>query len=160
MKIILIIPIFFISLSSKSQSVDKGSLTVTTKKIVRMLARADGVESQHIGEGGEKSEVYVHFEQLLKVATIDELKSLLKHESTIVNVYAYWALAKRKVPEMKALMEGQLQNNKEVNFQDGCIIGTYRVNELYLSLLTPGYIDLECSKLTKEEITQFRGKIN
>lgn len=90
------------------------------KKIVDGLEKGNRVESSHIGEGGSPSKQWDKYEQLKKVATIDQLVALTDHKNSAVRCYAFQALAAKRSDKVFSILLKHLNDTSVVHTQSGC----------------------------------------
>ena len=89
---------------------------------VDRLAAYGRIESAQIGEGGDASEVYQAYRELVEVASVEEVEALLRHESGAVRGYMVQhivATQRESLPAVRPL----LRDETAVDGQVGCILG-------------------------------------
>ncbi|MFT5581578.1 MAG: hypothetical protein ACI9G9_000829 [Psychromonas sp.] len=79
------------------------------------------VHSAHIGFGGNKSRIYIAYERLRDNLTIEEIISLLKHDSTEVRIYAYNAIVEKDSTKSELACKEIKGKNDQVYTQSGCL---------------------------------------
>jgi hypothetical protein len=121
------------------------------KKIVDGIAEGNSVESSHIGYGGSPSDQYAKYEQLKKVATVEQLTALTDHKISTVRCYAFQALASKKTDNVFTVLLKHLHDTSSVYTQSGCIGMTYFSGDYFIDVVTPDYIDLDVYKLNQKE---------
>ncbi len=128
--------------------------------ILDSLIESAIIDGEAVGYAGIKSDIYLCFERLVELATSEELIFLTDHKTPSVRAYAFWALSKKRNPIVKEIMMNHLNDTGTFSYMSGCSISEEQVNQFYLNLLTPQYIDLDCIKLTAEEVNLIRMKMN
>jgi len=121
------------------------------KKIVDSIEKGNRVESSHIGEGGSPSEQWDKYEQLKKVATIDQLVALTDHKNSAVRCYAFQALATKRSDKIFSVLLMHLNDTSRVSTQSGCIGMTQFVGDYFVDVVTPNYIEVDIYKLNQTE---------
>ncbi len=165
MKLKLIYFIFILSISFFSCREVSGTkkdikLSKKLQPIVDSLMVFNVVHDDAIGYSGDESNVYLNFKKLMTLASDDELISLIDHDSASVRAYSFWALAKRKNIVVKNILDQHLNDSAKFFFMSGCTVGQEKINEFYLNLLTPDYLDISCIKLTPKEVEIKKIKLN
>jgi len=89
-------------------------------------------EYSKVGIGGRESELWRGFEKLQQMANDEELFVLLKNENTVVNCYAYLALAKLNSPKLYSFLINNLRDNRIVAIQFFDVIRSSSINDFYL----------------------------
>ncbi|MES2516285.1 MAG: hypothetical protein V4580_19175 [Bacteroidota bacterium] len=130
-------------------------LSDSLQPIVDSLALFAVVHDAAIGYAGIETTVYRHFKKLQAKATDKELISLTDHDTASVRAYAYWALAKRKNPEIKNILRRHMKDTTKFWYTSGCSPDPERVNQFYLDLVNPEYNTPDCIKLTTNEVEEF-----
>lgn len=125
-------------------------------KIAQAIAEGGQVESETIGNAGEKSEQWERFETLCKTASRDELSTLTDHNNPVVRCYAFRALARRKDSAVFSILLAHLHDTAKVTIQSGCIVRSQIIADYLIDIVTPEYIDREAYKLKRRE----RNKLN
>lgn len=121
------------------------------KKIVDGIEKRNSVESSHIGEGGSPSAQYAKYEQLKKIATVEQLTALTSHKNSAVRCYAFQALAYKKANNVFTVLLNHLHDTSPVYTQSGCIGMTYFTGDYFIDVVTPNYIDFDVYKLSQKE---------
>ncbi len=154
---------FFVScqpgLDSTLKTKKEIKLSADLKPIVDSLVKFNVVHDDAIGYAAVESNVYLNFKKFMATATDDELINLTDHDSATVRAYSFWVLAKRKNTKVKDLLSKHLNDSANFFYLSGCTGGEEKINEFYLNLLTPNYVDLSTLKLTPEEVANFQKKI-
>lgn len=143
----------FLQLQGKSQS-----LSSEVRKIVDSLSTKQVFEYSQVGIGGRESELWRRFENLQQIATDEELFVMLRHENSIINCYAYLALAKRDNPELYGFLINNLRDNRVVATQSFDVIRSYSMNDFYLYLYPKESLTSE-QKIELDSILIFDDKI-
>ena len=141
--------------NSVTHSMNKILVSDSLQPIVDSLIGFGVVHDAAIGYSGEETTVYKHFKKLQAKATDKELINLTDHDSATVRAYAYWALAKRKNPEVKNILTRHINDTTEFWFVSGCSPDLEKVNKFYLDLVNPEYYTPDCIKLTSQEMKKF-----
>lgn len=134
-------------------------LSDSLKPIVESLVSFNSVEDSLIGIAAKPSAVYSKFTKLLGIATDSELVQLTDHRNPSVRVYAFWGLAKRHNPVVKSLIKYHITDQAKFKHTEGCEEMENTVNNFYLDILTPNFIDVNCMKLSEDEIKSLRSLI-
>jgi hypothetical protein len=121
------------------------------KKIVDGIEKGNRVENSHIGEGGSPSEQWDKYEQLKKVATIDQLIALTDHKNSAVRCYAFQALATKRSDKVFSVLLKHLNDTSRVSTQSGCMVMTQFVGDYFVDVVTPNYIEVDIYKLNQTE---------
>ena len=121
------------------------------KGIVDGVEKGNRVESSHIGYSGSPSNQYKKYEQLKKIATVEQLTALTDHKNSAVRCYAFQALASKKADNVFAVLLKHLHDTSSVVTQRGCIIMTELTGDYFIDAVTPNYIDLDVYKLNQKE---------
>ena len=106
------------------------------KKIVDDIEKRNRVESSHIGVGGSPSKQWDKYEQLKKVATIDQLIALTDHKNSAVRCYAFQALATKRFDKMFPILLKHLKDTATVQTQSGCIVITQFTGDYFVNVVT------------------------
>jgi hypothetical protein len=138
---------------------EKIKLSESVTPIVDSLAKFPVVDDEATGYGGEESPRYLHFKNLLANSTDQELEQLTNHDSVAVRAYAFWALAKRKNSVVKDIIEHHLNDDTGFIYFSGCTGVDTKINKFYLSVLTPNQIDLDCYKLSADDLARLEQKL-
>ncbi|MGL1886763.1 MAG: hypothetical protein OCD76_09625 [Reichenbachiella sp.] len=149
----MFLSLLFLQLQGKSQS-----LSDEVRGIVDSLSTERVFEYSQVGIGGRESELWRKFENLQQRANDKELLILLKHENSVVNCYAYLALAKRNSPELYGFLINNLRDNRVVATQSFDVIRSYSINDFYLNLFPKESLTLE-KKIELDSILIFDDKI-
>ena len=73
--------------------------------LVEAMAERNRVEDQYIGLIGTESQQYIRFDSLKKLASTEQLLSLLEHKNGVVKCYASMALADRNYANLTAVFK-------------------------------------------------------
>jgi hypothetical protein len=95
-----------------------------TRKIVAKIAKINEVQGPFVGLGGNESENYPNFVDLIRTASVDELVQLSKHTNNTVACYASMALAERSFPDFREAFARFVKHDREVKIFSGCIRST------------------------------------
>ena len=121
------------------------------KKIVNGIEKGNRVESSHIGYAGSPSNQYKKYEQLKKIATVEQLTALTDHKNPAVRCYAFQALASKNADNVFAVLLKHLHDTSSVETQSGCIVWTELTADYFINVVTPDYVDLDVCKLNQKE---------
>jgi hypothetical protein len=121
------------------------------KKIVDGIEKGNRVESSHIGEGGSPSKQWDKYEQLKKVATIDQLVALTDHRNSAVRCYAFQALAAKHSDKVFSILLKHINDTSVIHTQSGCIGMTQYTGDYFVDVVTPNYVEIDIYKLNKTE---------
>ncbi len=134
----------------KPVSINLDTLT-DLKKIVDGLEKGNRVEGSHIGEGGSPSKQWEKYEQLKKVATIDQLVALTDHKNSAVRCYAFQALATKRSDKVFSVLLKHLNDTSRVSTLSGCIEMLEFTGDYFVDVVTPNYIEVDIYKLNQTE---------
>ena len=121
------------------------------EKIVADIGRYETVDAAIVGFSGTKSAQYKRFEKLLWGATDSQLMKLTDNFNSNVKAYSFWALAIKKYPAIKTILEKHLNDRQTFQYLNGCVGSTKKINEWFLELAK----DI----LTGEEIKKYSSMI-
>lgn len=94
----------------------------TLTELTETLAKAETLDDEAIGDGGEKSATFSAYEQFRDLATRDELLARLLHQSPIVRGYAARALAdKHEKVDWLAVLRAHVADLQTVTTFRGCV---------------------------------------
>lgn len=100
--------------------------------IVEKIVKINEVQEEQVGFAGSESENYKNFKQLKEIATTEELIQLTDNKNATVACYASWALADNAYPDLKAIFQKFVLQDKEVVTFSGCIVSENNISsELY-----------------------------
>ena len=126
------------SLSAQTDSGEKHWTDVSkkVKKLTRQLPKEDMILGRAVGAEGAERPPYKAFQELVNIATLDELVALTKHKNPIIRGYAFWGLVLRDRERAKAI-KSQLDSDTEVVNTNlhGCIPTPYKISEFASFLL-------------------------
>lgn len=123
-------------------------------RIASKIAKEASLDTEHVYYSGVTTKQFLRFKKLLKNAEVKELVALTGHKSPYVRVYSFWALAKREYPDVKQIILNHKDDKELIDTQQGCIGSTRDVVGTMLTIVTPNYWDLDCIKLSEQEIEQ------
>lgn len=96
----------------------------TLTELTETLAKAETLDDEAIGDGGDKSATFRAYEQFRDLATRDELITRLDHQSPIVRGYAARALAdKKEKVDWLAVLRAHVADLQPVTTFRGCVKG-------------------------------------
>lgn len=121
------------------------------KKIVDGLEIGNNVEASHIGEGSTPSKQWEKYEQLKKIATIDQLVALTDYKNSAVRCYAFQALATKRSDKLFPVLLKHLNDTSRVSTLRGCIGMTELTGDYFVEVVTPNYIEVDIYKLNQTE---------
>ena len=121
------------------------------KKIVASIEKGNRVESSHVGEGGSPSEQWDKYEQLKKVATVNELVALTYHKNSAVRCYSFQALATKRSDKIFSVLIKHLNDTSKIFTQSGCVGMTQLTGDYFVDVVTPNYIEVDIYKLNQTE---------
>jgi hypothetical protein len=100
-------------------------------EILRDISMHNVYEYKTVGIAGTLSKQYLKYEQLARVATIEELLQISKdYKNAVVRLYAFQALKLKGTTIPKDLQE-QFDNDKtEIQTLNGCLGNISKVNEI------------------------------
>jgi len=107
----------------------------TLAELTDTLAKAETLDDEAIGDGGEKSATYRTYEQFRDLATREELITRLLHKSPIVRGYAARALAdKKEKVDWLAVLRAHAADLQEVGTFRGCVKAQERLGDVLIDL--------------------------
>jgi hypothetical protein len=118
------------AIAQKGKSAPPPGNKAVLETIVARISQSGIYESQYVGFASSYSEQYKNFDQLLDVATDQDLLLLIKNEIPAVRIYAFKALL-AKTPKLAASIFKDLKSDKaEIFTLEGCIGGQATVGAL------------------------------
>lgn len=116
-------------------AVAQKNISKATAAIVAKMTKNNKYESQFTGFAGTPSPQYIHYQNLTKTATSEELTELLKHKNAVVRIYSFKALyetdrkiAAQHIPEL-------LKDTTGFMTLQGCIAGMDNVKSFISRML-------------------------
>ena len=109
-----------------------------------------------VGPAGIKPGQYERFEFLYTTATEGELIELMDYPNGVVKGYTFWALAKIRSDSLESIIESHITDNDTLLFQTGCRMFSYPVIEFMIEVVTPGRVENNCQKLSKDILERLR----
>ncbi len=102
------------------------------KKIIKAIAKSNVYEIPRVNTtDGSTSRQNVQYEELLKIATVQELSDLAtKNKNTIVRLYAFRALVAKQKDIPKNIIDLVLNDTETVNIKDGDKIAKAPLNSI------------------------------
>lgn len=99
--------------------------------VVNGIAAHNVYESETVGIANAKSMQFVRYQQLVTIATEEQLLALAaENANAVVRLYAYQALVERKIKIPKSLHQKFKADETKVNALEGCIANQYTVSQL------------------------------
>ena len=140
MKLAAIVRVFIIHLTLITASFGQTAMYDQVTKIVKELATTNRYdESFTIGIGGIISPQYQLFEQLVSLATPQQLLDLTTHKNAVVRLYAFQALKRKQVVIPDKYLK-QFDNDQTlITVMRGCILEQQPVNMLINHTLSAAY---------------------
>lgn len=99
-------------------------------RFVGNIKKSDILYSKYFGAADFPTEVYADYERIQRVGTVQELNTLLAHESPIIRIYAHKALVANKMPINVDLLELLLNDTTQVVYYNNNIISDEQVMDL------------------------------
>ncbi len=118
-----------------------------TERIVRKIEKTNQLMGSAVGYSGTKPQQFDNFIELEKRASKNELISLTEHSNGVVRCYAFWALSHDSTVDLFPIVTKHLNDKEIVSTQFGCIGGSEKVGDFFISVVTPNYVDLSSTKL-------------
>lgn len=107
----------------------------TVPELVATLAAAETYAGEAEHEGGGRSPTWLAFARLREVASSDELKQMLAHDSPIVRNYAARGLADRRAKvDWPAILVARVGDDVMVQTQNGCLHDESRSGDILFAL--------------------------
>lgn len=125
--------------------------------VITAIAAYPRIDDEFTGVGGIRSKQYQRLEWLSKYPSEKELLALVSHKNNNVKVYAFWALANRKSPAIKSILEEHLHDSSTISYMAGCIISDKRLNLFLLNKASPTLSNTEKEGYLKK-MKAFYGK--
>lgn len=94
---------------------------INLKNIVRKIEGINEVQSFMVGVAGVESDNFKNFITLKKVATSEDLVRMTDNKNSVVACYAAMALADKFYPDLKAIFQKFLSNDRQARTFSGCI---------------------------------------
>lgn len=147
-----IIVISLILIINGQNNFNKTNISERIIKLIEKISDVNIVMSKAVGYAGVRPEQYNNFDKLKKLATIDELKELIKHQNPTVRCYAFWALTYNHSINFFPIILDHINDTAYVHTQFGCIIGQERVGDFFIKVVTPQQIDKNCIKMDSTQL--------
>lgn len=154
---------------------DISKVSNKTRGIVNKIEKINMVQGIAVGIAGTKPKQYENYEDLGKIAGIDELIELSRHPNASVRSYAFSALAKHENIDLYPIVLEHLQDFELVETQYGCVVSRETVGDHFLQqIIYVDYPDFEddsidwenyefeeklVSKLNEEELSKINQMI-
>ena len=117
----------------------------TKESLLEQLRQANTFENEHIGDGGQKSELYAAAQELVNLCTDSELVKLLSDKSPVVKCYAACFVQDKNIEaDWYQILLKETSDYEEVYFENYDLISTVLVGDYFLKTLFD-------KKLTKDE---------
>lgn len=130
MKTPLALTLLFLTFSLQGQNSDDEILELT-----KLIADHGRMEDRFVGMIATKSPQFERFEKLKKVASQEQLLSLLKHKSPVVKGYAAWGLVDTRYNDLGTVFAQLIESGETVKSTKGCLTGYDQIAaELYQRL--------------------------
>ena len=123
---------------------------------VKEIANENMLLSAGVGIAGIKTPQYERFEYLFTNATESELIELMDYPNGVVKGYTFWALAKMKSDSLEWIIENHIGDTDTILSQSGCLMFSYPVIDFMIEVVTPGLVDIDCMKLSKDKLERLR----
>lgn len=99
--------------------------------VVNGLAAHNIYESETVGIANARSQQFVRYQQLVSIATEEQLLSLAgEHSNAVVRLYAYQALQERNIAIPKSLQQKFKTDQTIVQTLEGCIADKHPLYKL------------------------------
>ncbi|MBQ1728033.1 MAG: hypothetical protein II039_11675, partial [Treponema sp.] len=117
----------------------------TKESLLNQLRQANTFENEHIGDGGQKSNLYAAAQELVNLCTDFELVKLLSDKSPVVKCYAACFVQDKNLKaDWYQILLKETSDYEEVYFENYDLISTVLVGDYFLKTLFD-------KKLTKDE---------
>ncbi|MBQ2464155.1 MAG: hypothetical protein II507_04115 [Treponema sp.] len=117
----------------------------TKESLLDQLRQANTFENEHIGDGGQKSNLYAAAQELVNLCTDSELVKLLSDKSPVVKCYAACFVQDKNLKaDWYQILLKETSDYEEVYFENYDLISTVLVGDYFLKTLFD-------KKLTKDE---------
>ncbi len=149
----IILLLISISIGCKGQN-DKAmswSSIPELKQIVSEIEKWNRVESPFIGHASMSSIQWKKFEQLMKIATEEQLIGLTDHKNSVVRCYAFQALAARNSSKVFKVLLNHLRDTPHVETQRNDLVANYFVGDYLIEAVTPNLFPTDIYKLNYRE---------
>lgn len=150
-KFIKLLLIFFVAVSSQyvfAEKYQNSKISNDTNSIVNKIVEINMVTSKAIYSDGLLSEQYVNFEELVKIASLSELKELLNHPHPVVRIYSFWTIANNYNVNLLEIIKQHFSDTTAVKTQWGCISSRDTVGNFFID------IAIWSKKLSVEQLDQ------
>ncbi|MDQ2720038.1 MAG: hypothetical protein M3Z26_09820 [Bacteroidota bacterium] len=126
----------FLIVSAVNNPFDKLTESDPVRKIAKEIAKSNVYEYPAAsGISVAVGEQNIHYDELLKIATTEDLSKLAKHKNAVVRLYAYRAIVQKSKEIPKDIFEQFSNDTSIVNTLRGNISGTTSVNKIAESFL-------------------------
>ncbi|MBI3260642.1 MAG: hypothetical protein HYZ54_14380 [Ignavibacteriae bacterium] len=105
------------------------------RTIVDEIEKNNCVASSHIGFAGSPSSQWTRYEQLEKVATVEQLVKLTNHKNPTVRCYAFEALVAKNSDKVFNILLDHLHDMASVSTLSGCLGWGESVGNYYISVI-------------------------
>ncbi|MBP5438174.1 MAG: hypothetical protein J6Y30_09360 [Treponema sp.] len=117
----------------------------TKESLLEQLRQANTFENEHIGDGGQKSNLYAAAQELVNLCNDSELVKLLSDKSPVVKCYAACFVQDKNLKaDWYQILLKETSDYEEVYFENYDLISTMLVGDYFLKTLFD-------KKLTKDE---------
>ncbi|WP_157472147.1 hypothetical protein [Neolewinella persica] len=114
------------------------------------IGQADAFMGNAVGIAGTKPDVYKSYEQVLKLASPDQLFELINDDRAAVRIYGFQGMVETNHPETFLAFKVLLPDTTTLATMGGCIMSSEHVNLLATNLLISEY--------SKREFYQLKGR--
>lgn len=106
--------------------------SIKTKQIIQSMSENEIYETESIGWGGQKSEQWIQFQFLQRIAKSSELVEYTNHPNPNIRCYALKALANKNYSGIYEIVLDHLNDMEKVTVFQGCLMIPYSVRTFYI----------------------------
>ena len=119
--------------SSQKTYKKAAELSPETNDIVAEIEKVNVVMGSAVYESGVRPQQFDNFVELKKVATKEELETLLIYPNPVVRCYAFWAVQRDTTVDLLPLLIAHVDDTEEIKTQFGCIGGLEKVGDVMIN---------------------------
>lgn len=114
------------------------STAQTLAELTERLSKAESVDDEAVGDGGDKSDTWRTYEKWRAAATVAQLREFTRHDSPIVRAYGVRALVETEADvDFAAIAAEHVTDTAEVMTFQGCCKAKQAVGDVILEVLRP-----------------------
>ena len=132
---------------------DRTKISSQTKTIVAKIEKENMLMGSAVGNAGVRPKQFDNFTKLQRAATKIELQELTNHPNGVVRCYSFWALTYDTSINLLPIIIKHIPDDENVSTMFGCIVSGESVEDFFINLVTPDYVDINSKKLDSAEFT-------